>query len=111
MPPFLQSFLDQFLLFTLVLTRVSGLCMTLPVFGSQSIPLQFRAFGAVTIALLITPSFWGTSAPDPGNMVGLLVIMGREAVLGLALGLSVNILFSGMQLAGQLIAQVSGLSL
>jgi flagellar biosynthetic protein FliR len=107
----LQPFLDQFLLFTLVLTRVSGLFMTLPVLGSQSIPMQFRAFAAVTIALLITPTFWGTPVPDPGNLVGLLVVMGREAVLGLALGLSVNILFSGMQLAGQVIAQVSGLSL
>src|SRR5215212_3694581 len=105
MPPLLQSFLDQFLLFTLVLTRVSGLFMTLPVFGAQSIPMQFRGFAAVTIALLITPSFWGNPAPDPGNMVGLFVLLGREAVLGVALGLSVSILFSGMQLAGQLIAQ------
>jgi flagellar biosynthesis protein FliR len=111
MPPLLQSFLDQFLLFTLVLTRISGLFMTLPVFGAQSIPMQFRGFAAVTIALLITPSFWGNPAPDPGNMVGLFVLLGREAVLGVALGLSVSILFSGMQLAGQLIAQVSGLSL
>jgi len=107
----LQPFLAQFLLFTLVLTRVSGLFMTLPVLGSQSIPLQFRALASIGIALLITPSFWGTAAPDPGNLVGLFVLLGRELVLGLALGLSVNILFSGMQLAGQLIAQVSGLSL
>jgi flagellar biosynthetic protein FliR len=107
----LQPFLDQFLLFTLVLTRVSGLFMTLPVIGAQSVPMQFRAFAAVTIALLITPTFWGTPVPDPGNLLGLIVVMGREAVLGLALGLSVNILFSGMQLAGQVIAQVSGLSL
>lgn len=111
MPPLLQQFVDQFLLFTLVLTRVSGLFMTLPVFGAQSVPMQFRAFAAVTIALLITPSFWGSPTPDPGNLVGLFVLLGREVVLGLALGLSVNILFSGMQLAGQLIAQVSGLSL
>ena len=107
----LQPLLDQFLLFTLVLTRVSGLFMTLPVLGSQNIPMQLRAFATVAIALLITPSFWGTAAPDPGNLVGLFVLLAREAVLGLALGLSVNILFSGLQLAGQLIAQISGLSL
>jgi flagellar biosynthetic protein FliR len=111
MPSLIQSFLDQFLLFTLVLTRVSGLFMTLPVFGTQAVPLQFRGLAAVSIALLITPSFWGTAPPEPGNVVGLLVVLGREAVLGLALGLSVNILFSGMQLAGQVIAQISGLSL
>jgi len=111
MPDLLQPFLDQFLLFTLVLTRVSGLFMTMPAIGSQSMPMQMRALAAVAIALLVTPSFWGTSSPEPGNLVGLLVLLGREIVLGLALGLSVNILFSGMQLAGQLISQISGLSL
>jgi len=111
MPPLLQQFADQFLLFTFVLTRVSGLFMTLPVFGAQSVPMQFRAFAAITIALLITPSFWATATPEPGNLISLAVLLGRELVLGLALGLSVNVLFSGMQLAGQLIAQVSGLSL
>ena len=107
----LAPFLDQFLLFTFVLTRVGGLFMTLPVFGSQSIPLQFRGLTAVAIALMVTPSFWGTSVPEPCNVINLAVLLGREAVLGIALGLSVNILFSGMQLAGQIIAQISGLSL
>ncbi len=107
----LQPFLDQFLLFTFVLTRVSGLFMTMPVFGSQSIPMQFRGLLALVIAFMVTPSFWGTSVPDPGNLLNLAILLGREAVLGLALGLSVTILFSGMQLAGQLISQISGLSL
>lgn len=111
MPEFLQNFLDQFLIFALVLTRVSGLFMTLPVVGTQHIPFQFRALTAVGIALLIAPSFWGMSVPEPGNLLGLIVIAGREAVLGLALGLAISILFSGLQLAGQLIAQISGLSL
>jgi flagellar biosynthetic protein FliR len=105
------EFLAQFLTFVFVLTRVGALFASLPVFGSQNIPLQFRALAALTIALMITPSFWGVTPPEPGNLLGLGVMLARELVLGLALGLSVNILFSGMQLAGQLIAQVSGLSL
>ena len=111
MPEFLQNFVDQFLLFVLVLTRIGGLFVTLPVVGTQHIPMQFRGLAAVAIALMIVPSFWGVGVPDPGNVLGLLVMLGRELVLGLALGLSVSILFSGLQLAGQLIAQISGLSL
>jgi flagellar biosynthetic protein FliR len=111
MPELLQNFIDQFLVFTLVLTRISGLFMTLPVMGTQQIPFQLRALAAVSISLLVAPSFWGASVPDPGNLLGLVVVVGREAVLGLALGVAISILFSGMQLAGQLIAQTSGLSL
>jgi flagellar biosynthetic protein FliR len=42
-------------------------------------------------------------------MLGALVA--REAVLGVALGLAVMILLSGMQLAGQIISQTSGMTL
>jgi flagellar biosynthesis protein FliR len=111
MPELVQNFVSQFLLFALVLTRVGGLFMTLPVVGTQQIPMQFRALAAVAIALLIAPSFWGTPVPEPGNLLGLSIMAGREMVLGMALGLSVQILFSGLQLAGQLMAQISGLSL
>jgi flagellar biosynthetic protein FliR len=38
-------------------------------------------------------------------------LLAREAILGLALGLAVLILLSGMQLAGQIISQTSGMTL
>ena len=41
----------------------------------------------------------------------LAMLLAREAMLGLALGLAVMILLSGMQLAGQIISQTSGMSL
>lgn len=106
-----QPFLDQFLLFTLVLTRVSGLFMTMPVFGTQSISPQIRALVAVAMAIVITPSFWGLPIAPPGNLLGWGLLLGRETVVGLTMGLAANILFSGLQLAGQLISQISGMSL
>jgi flagellar biosynthetic protein FliR len=103
--------LDQFLFFTLVLTRVGGLFMTMPVFGTQSVSPQVRALLAVGLSLLIVPSQWGQPLPNPGNLLGWGVMLGREAVVGLSMGLAANILFSGLQLAGQVISQISGLSL
>lgn len=107
----LTTYLNQFLVFVLVLTRVSGLTMTLPVLGASSMPLQVRAILSIAVALLITPLHWGLTIPLPGNLIDLAVLMAREAVLGLALGSAVMILLSGMQLAGQIISQMSGLSL
>jgi flagellar biosynthetic protein FliR len=103
--------LPQFLVFLLVLTRVGTLVASLPVLGSAGIPLQVRALLAAAIAALIAPLHFGATVPAPANLVDLALLMGREALLGLALGAAITILLSGMQLAGQVISQMSGLSL
>lgn len=107
----LTHYFNLFLLFVLVLTRIGALIMTLPVIGAQNIPVQIRAFLAVSISLLITPLYTHVQVGDPGNLINLTVMIGREAVLGLALGTAVMILLSGMQLAGQIMSTASGMSL
>src|SRR6187431_1851108 len=103
--------LSQVLTFMLVLTRVSGVVMTAPGFGGQSIPMQIRAFLAISLALLITPIHWGMSIPLPANLVALCTMLTRELLLGLFIGLVVLTLFAGLQLAGYLIAHIGGLQL
>jgi len=111
MSPLLHLYLDQFITFVLVLTRVGCLLMTLPMLGAATIPWQVRALLAIGIALLLTPLFWGQPPPEPANLALLAVLLAKEAILGLALGLAVMLLLSGMQLAGQIISQTSGLTL
>lgn len=111
MASLLQLYLDQFIMFTLVLTRISGLVMTAPIYGSRTIPLRIRAFLAVGLALIITPSQNIAALEPPEHLIGVGVMMARELVLGLALGLAVMILFTGLQLTGQLVGQISGMSL
>lgn len=110
--PALEAFLvNRFMVFTLVLTRTSTLIMTAPLFGSQVLPRHVRALLAVTISLLITPVFFGTSVPPGENVVEYGRLLVSEALVGLLLGLGINILFSGIQVAGQIVSQMSGLSL
>ena len=111
MSPLLSLYLDQFLTFVLVLTRLGCLLMTLPVLGTATVPMQVRALLAIAISLVLTPMFWGQPIPQPENLLILGSLLAREAMLGLALGLAVLILLSGMQLAGQIISQTSGLTL
>ncbi len=111
MSPLLTQYLDQFLVFVLVLTRVGGLLMTMPVLGTSMVPWQVRALLAVGISLMLTPMFWGQPLPEPENLLVLGSLLAREAVLGVAMGLAVLILLSGMQLAGQIISQTSGMTL
>ncbi len=111
MAPLLSLYADQFLVFVLVLTRIGALVMTMPVIGSSSVPMQVRALFAVALSLVITPLHWGLSPPQPENLLDFGLVVSREALLGLALGAAIQILLSGIQLAGQVIAQMSGMSL
>lgn len=103
--------LDPLLVFLLVLSRVGGLVMTAPILASRAAPVRVRALLAVGLSLLIAPLYWGSQPVDLGNVVNLAVMLGREVLLGAAMGLALLILFAGLQMTGQIIGQMSGMSL
>lgn len=106
-----QLDVGKLLIFTLVLTRVSGLVMTAPIFGSTEVPVRIRALLAFALSVLVLPSQWDTVVPDPGTNLHYAVFLASELIIGLTLGLGIVILFSGIQLAGQMIGRVGGLML
>src|SRR5881394_2951126 len=110
--PGLEGFLiSRFMVFTLVLARTGALVMTAPIFSTQSLPRRVRALMAVAMSLLVAPAFLGTSMPAIENIGEYGRMLASEALVGLLLGFGMNILFSGIQVAGQIVSQLSGLSL
>ena len=99
------------IVFALVSARVSGLVMTAPLLMSAEVPLQVRAFLTITMALLLTPGSARRAACVPARLVGLAVLIASELMLGMILGLGVMIVLSGVQITGQIISQLSGMSL
>jgi flagellar biosynthesis protein FliR len=99
------------LLFTFVLARVSGLVMTVPVFTGSEVPMQVRGLLSVAMALVLTPTQWGVHWPQPAGVVDFAILMAGEVLIGMILGLGIVILLSGMQVAGQVVAQMSGMAL
>jgi flagellar biosynthetic protein FliR len=111
MSPLNTLLVNEFITFTLVLSRVSGLVMVAPIFGSTTIPLRVRALLSVALSLVVLPTFVGQGPPYPGTTLNYLVLIGGEVLVGLTLGLGVQILFAGIQVAGQIIGQLSGMAL
>jgi flagellar biosynthesis protein FliR len=108
----LEIFLiSRFMIFTLVLARIGGLIVIAPIFGTLSLPRQVRAFLAVAISLVVTPVFIHTTLPPVTDLATYGWLMANEVAIGLLLGLGVTIMFSGIQVAGQIVSQMSGLSL
>jgi flagellar biosynthesis protein FliR len=108
----LELFLaSRFVIFTLVLGRIGGMIVIAPIFGTLAMPRQVRAFLAVAIALLVTPVYLNTTLPPITDLANYLRLMASEVAIGLLLGLGVTIMFSGIQVAGQIVSQMSGMSL
>ena len=108
--PLTELFLspNRFIIFVLVLTRISGVMMTAPVMGSRTAPIRVRALLALGVSVLIAPLQLSVELQAPGTLLGLLVMLVGEAIIGLSIGLGVMILFSGIHLAGNIIGQMSG---
>lgn len=107
----LQLYSHQLLVFVLVLTRISGLVMVAPIFGSHSVPVRIRAFLAIGLSLIVAPLQGPLTPSLPTDLLHVLLMLGREILLGLSVGLVVLILFTGLQVAGQVMGQMSGMSL
>ncbi len=111
MPALDGFFATPLIVFTFVLARVSGLVMSAPIFSGSYIPRQVRVFLAVGISLILLPTQWDAAIDAPRNLPDFAILMAGELLVGLVLGLGIAILASGLQLAGQIIAQMSGMAL
>lgn len=93
--------------FLVVLTRVSGALVMVPLPGMQSgteIPRIFAAL-AITISLY---SSWPQYTGFPAGLARLLPLIASEAAFGVAIGLSVAILNETLKMAAQIMSQQAG---
>jgi flagellar biosynthetic protein FliR len=104
----------RFFAFLLVLCRFSGMILTAPFFGAETVPPKVKVGVTVLLALCVTPI-----VPLPGpelfsmsqRLVGLVVLCGGELAIGLIFGVAVSLFFAAVQYAGQVLGQQIGLAL
>lgn len=92
--------------FLFILLRAGIFISLLPVIGGKELPGQFRIGLAVFIALLLTPVIHFRIAE---NSIPILVI--KEMIIAMALGMTVRFVFLAVNLAGTLIGFAMGLSM
>lgn len=81
----------------MVLMRVGGAVMLLPVLGEQALPLRIRLAAALAITLVVAPGV------TPVAVTPLALI--AETITGLVLGFGLRLLIMALQMAGILAAQ------
>jgi len=91
------------------LVRILALIATAPALSHRAIPVRAKVALGVAIAMVIAPS---VQAPPLGNGLDAVFfeMLVRNILVGATLGFAVRILFSGIELAGQMIGLQIGLS-
>jgi len=102
---------NEILHFVVILLRVSGIVIFAPFFGSPSIPYQVRIAFALVTSLLMTHLVPLNFVSDGIGLTGITLIFIGEIISGMILGLAAQLVFAGIQYAGQLISLQVGFSL
>jgi len=90
----------QFDTFLFVFIRAVAILALVPFFGSRSLPLMVKIGTALVLALILTPIL-SNDAHLPPDLIGLSIGLMRELLLGLAIGLITRLVFSAIEIAGQ----------
>ncbi len=109
-----QWLVDHLVLAVLVMTRLSTLLIAMPAVG-VGVPKRVRAFLALLITILLLPSVasGAETAPPPqiDNLVDLVIAVAREGLIGLLIGLTIQLIITGLQLGGEAITSTGGMQL
>lgn len=89
--------------------RVTGLLLFAPFLGNQSVPPRIKAMLALSLTALLYPAVAKTQGPIALSRLPL--IAASELLVGLVLGIAVNLVFDALQLAGHVLGVQMGFSL
>ena len=90
--------------------RIAGLLMSAPVIGTRSVPTRIRLVIAIALTLVIVPVIPSPDYIDPLSLQGMLISV-EQILIGIAMGLSLRVIFVALEIAGQAIGQLMGLML
>jgi flagellar biosynthetic protein FliR len=96
--------------FCLVLARVAGLVMAVPLLTSRQVPLKIKAWLIVTFALMTFPVV-APLLPHSMTLGQAVAGMVGEFIIGEVLGLGAGLVFLAAQLAGKIVSHQSGMAL
>ncbi|MES2770539.1 MAG: flagellar biosynthetic protein FliR [Pseudomonadota bacterium] len=90
------------------LTRILALLVLAPPFNNAALSPRVRVTLGVAIALAITPALPPMPNIDPASGLGLW-IMAQQMLIGFAMGFAMRLVFSAIDMAGNLISAQMGL--
>jgi flagellar biosynthesis protein FliR len=89
--------------------RLTGVMLFAPVFGSPAVPARIKAVLVVALTVLLYPIL-APKIPAVAISQWPMIAL-SELLIGMAMGIATNIVFDGVQMAGQILSVQMGYSL
>ncbi len=96
--------------YLLIFVRVAGVVSIAPIYGTKGVPRRIRVGFALCIALLVA----GVTGYEPLNyttITGFTILIVKEAIMGLSIGLASNLCMTIINLAGMFIDREIGFTM
>jgi len=104
--------MKSMIVFILVISRISGMLATAPLFSTFPIPMPVKASLATLTAFIIYPMVLQYSDfPIPHDLISLSLMVTKELFIGILIGFCTQLIFIGIQIGGQLLSMQMGLAI
>jgi flagellar biosynthetic protein FliR len=97
--------------FLLILIRVSVILFMFPFFSARAIPVFSKAGLALIISVILLPVINHKMLVFPDSLWGLAQVMMAEMIVGMTLGLMVQMFFEGVRIMGQFVGFQTGFAI
>jgi flagellar biosynthetic protein FliR len=102
---------QEYKAFFLVLIRVSAILVMFPFFSARVIPTLIKAGLALVITIVLFPVINNQMVAFPGTLLGVAQLILAEVIIGMTLGLLVQIFFEGVRMMGQMVGFQTGFAI
>ena len=89
------------------MVRVMSFLAIAPLFSNVALPKRVKLIAALAIGFAIASSLPTQSLTQPGSYIGI-AILGQQILIGSGMGFSMRIVFSTLDVAGELIGLQMG---
>ncbi|MBW2058917.1 MAG: flagellar biosynthetic protein FliR [Deltaproteobacteria bacterium] len=89
--------------FVFVLVRVSSIFVAAPVLSSRALPVQLKVGLVLFLTFAMLPSARVVPSDFPGSLPLLVMGLGSEILLGVAIGLMARLMLATVQIMGQMV--------
>ena len=90
------------------LTRILAMIASSPVLGNKQVPVHVKIGLSVLLAIIIAPTIGEMPQVPVGSPQGLLIMV-QQIIIGIAMGLTMRLLFTAVEMAGELAGLQMGL--
>ncbi len=108
---FLPIQYQEFKAFFLILIRISVILLMFPFFSSRVIPVLAKAGLVLIITIILFSVIDNKVVEFPDTLCGMVQMITAELIIGMILGLLVQIVFEGIRMMGQLVGFQTGFAI